>query len=84
MALYFSKQINLSKNPDLTQANIDARILAGQYAEGTTTADIILNSDINAPLITDSPEGEYLKAGPGQTVTSFDLESYIIAMAVAL
>lgn len=42
------KQINLSLNPDITQAEIDARIALGQFAAGTTTADIVLNSDFNA------------------------------------
>ena len=42
------KQINLALNPDITQEQIDERIALGQYASGTTTADIVLNSDYNA------------------------------------
>lgn len=44
-----SKTINLTKNPDPTQAELDAQIALGNYAAGTLLADIWLGGDENTP-----------------------------------
>ena len=47
MPITHSKTINLTKNPDLTQAQLNELITRGQFAPGTLLADIALNSDFN-------------------------------------
>lgn len=48
MPVTHAKVIDTTKNPDWTQAQLNTAIAAGQFAAGTTLADIALNSDFNA------------------------------------
>ena len=54
MSYKFTKQIDVTKNPDMTLEELALRIAAGQYGATTTLADILLNSDLNAGVVRDT------------------------------
>lgn len=48
VSITHAKVLNTALNPDFTQADIDTLIGRGQFAAGTTAADIALGSDHNS------------------------------------